>query len=441
MQQSLQRAGTVALLALLLSGVRSVATAADADFGQPPSGEIPILFNDHTVYATPDILKQERVLAALVKDGTIYVPLRSMFEQMGAVVSVSENGKTVTAVKRDMSVSVTLGKAEVVLNGETRRLDVPPMLYHGVLLVPVRVLSEALGAYVQWIPDRHVVAIRYRAPEIPIAPPATPAPLPSAIPTTTPTMAPPIATAAPAMAPPPPPPLPPPPTAAPAEPSYVAFAQAAYSTSTNYNELVAGGYCDTVLLSAAYAPKNSAFALKVNFRQDVYVTSTTATDAFGNHYTQFATVDGGTAFAPVFLARQTALDVRAEFAVAAPRIYVGVGYLHTANNYGEPNLNGIGFGVEKLPDLHRGVSFYGSAFYYPSASGSYTVSNPASANFGATYRQQYQVAKYDIGIALVIAHSPFYLDAGLAGDRYMAKQNAPAGQVHVGPYAGLGVKI
>jgi hypothetical protein len=432
----LQRAGTVALIALLLSGTHTVATAADADFGGPPSGEVPILFNDHTVYATPDILTQERVLAALVKDGQIYVPLRSMFEQMGAVVSVSGNGKTITAVKADVSVSVTLGKAEVVLNGETRRLDVPPMLYHGVLLVPVRVLSEALGAYVQWIPDRHVVAIRYRAPEIPTAPPATPAPLPTAVPT----MAPPIATVAPTMPPPPPPPLPPP-TAVPTEPSYVAFAQAAYSTSTNYNELVAGGYCDTVLLSAAFAPNNSAFALKANFRQDVYVTSSNATDAFGNHYTQFATIDGGTAFTPVFLARQTALDVRAEFKVAAPRIYVGVGYLHTANNYGEPNLNGFGIGVEKLPDLHRGISVYGSAFYYPSAAGSYTVSNPASANFGATYRQQYQVAKYDIGIALVIAHSPLYLDAGFAGDRYMAKQNAPAGQVHVGPYAGLGVKI
>ncbi len=57
------------------------------DFGNPPSGEVPILFNDHHVYANPDTLRQGRVLAALVKDGTIMVPLRSMFEQMGATVS------------------------------------------------------------------------------------------------------------------------------------------------------------------------------------------------------------------------------------------------------------------------------------------------------------------------------------------------------------------
>src|ERR1700680_1054930 len=53
--------------------------AAAMDFGAPPSGEIPILYNDHTVYSKPDILKQQRVLAALVKGGVIYMPLRSMF--------------------------------------------------------------------------------------------------------------------------------------------------------------------------------------------------------------------------------------------------------------------------------------------------------------------------------------------------------------------------
>ncbi|MFY9718124.1 MAG: hypothetical protein WAK16_00640, partial [Candidatus Cybelea sp.] len=58
-----------------------------ADFGSPPSGQVPILYNDHHVYTKPDINKQGRVLAALVKGGTLLIPLRSMFEQMGATVS------------------------------------------------------------------------------------------------------------------------------------------------------------------------------------------------------------------------------------------------------------------------------------------------------------------------------------------------------------------
>ena len=406
---------TAAILSFLVCG--SVGTVRAADFGSPPSGEIPILYNDHTVYAKPDILKQGRVLAALAKDGHIYVPLRSMFEQMGATVSVSADGKTTTAVKDGANVSVTLGQSTVVINGETRPLDVPPMMYHGVMLVPIRVLSEALGAYVQWVPDKRVVVVRY-IPPTPI-PTATPTAEPTAEPTATP--APPIV-------------LP--------TPSYNGFVQAAFSAPKNYNEFSAGQYCpESYIVNAAYAPQNSKFAVKVDFRQDAYVTSDNVIDAYGNHYTQFATIDGGTALTPVFLARQSSIDARLEYQIASPRIYAGVAYVRTSNNYGYPQLSGVGFGLEKLPDLRPGISVYGSAFYYPNASGTYTVTAPTSSNLGKSYRQEYQITKYDVGLALVLKHSPVYLFGGFAADQYAARQNAPIGQTHNGPYIGLGVKL
>ena len=412
-----------ALLLLLLSAVKADA----ADFGSRPSGEIPIIFNDRTVYAKPDVLKRNRVLAALVREEQIYVPLRSMLEAMGATITVSSNGNTITADKPGSRVSVTLGIAEVIINGEVRSLDVPPIRVRGILLVPVRVLSEALGAYVQWVPEKHVVVVRYLASPpspVPAAPPAA-APISSPTASSTAFAAPPTAA----------------PTAIPTSASYSMFVTAAYSRPMNYNEFVAGGYCDTYLLGAAYAPLRSAFAVKADFRQDAYVTSSNASDAFRNHYTSFGTIDGGRAFVPVFRARQNSLDVRVEAKVAAPRLYVGVAYLRTSNNYGYPNLNAVGGGLEKLPDLHPGFSFYGSAFYYPSASGTYTVSNPASINNHNSYDQRFAVLKYDVGVALVIAHSPVYIHGGYSGDRYSVHQNAPVGQVHTGPYAGLGVKI
>jgi hypothetical protein len=58
----------------------SAAGTYAADFGSPPSGQIPILYNDQHVYAKPDELRVGRVLAALVKNNEILVPLRSMFE-------------------------------------------------------------------------------------------------------------------------------------------------------------------------------------------------------------------------------------------------------------------------------------------------------------------------------------------------------------------------
>src|SRR5579864_3646820 len=161
----------------VLSSVAPSFADAMMNFGSPPSGEVPILFNDHHVYANPDTLRQGRVLAALVKNGTILVPLRSMFEQMGATVSYDAGSKSVTASKPGSQVQVTLGKNEVLINGESRPLDVPPMMYKGVLLVPVRVISEALGAYVQWVPEQHVAVVRY-IPPTPVPTPATPPPTP-----------------------------------------------------------------------------------------------------------------------------------------------------------------------------------------------------------------------------------------------------------------------
>ena len=419
-QHSISRTSTFAapwvagfVLALALGAPGSGASAASKpgpapqvvaamDFGTPPSGEIPILYNDHTVYAKPDILKQQRVLAALVKDGVMYVPLRSMFEQMGATVTASADGKTITATKSGATVSVTLGSADVVINGESRPLDVPPMLYHGVVLVPVRVISEAMGAYVLWVPGRRLVVVRY----IPPTPVPTPAPVMQATPVP-------------------------------------GFVQGALTFGAkDYNEFSAGQYCrSSYVASAAYALPDSPIAVKVDYRNDAYVTSDNIRDRFGNHFTQFGTIDGGVALTPVFLARQSTLDGRLEYQVASPRIYLGVSYLQTSTNYGYPHLDGVGVGAEKLPDLTTGIAFYGSAFYYPTVSGNYTVTDPTSLNAGKTYRQQYRIVKYDVGASLVFAHSPVYIYGGFSGDQYTVKQNAPIGQTHSGFYAGLGVKL
>jgi hypothetical protein len=217
--------------------------------------------------------------------------------------------------------------------------------------------------------------------------------------------------------------------------------QAAIAAPATYNEFSAGQYCPRSYLIAGVLPfNNGQYALKVDYRQDVYVTSDNV-DANGNSYTQFATIDGGTALTPVFLAQQSNLDARLEFRVAPSHVYVGVGYIYTGTNYGYPHLSGLGAGVEKLPDMKSGISLYGSAFYYPTASGNYTVADPTSPNNGMTYKQHYSILKYDIGLALVLGRSPVYLYGGFSGDQYAVKQNAPIGQTHDGPYIGLGVKL
>ena len=180
-----------------------VTSTVPPDLGQPPSGEVPILFNDHHVYATPDTLKENRVLAALYKNDVVLVPLRSMFQLMGASVSWDPASKTVDVTKAGSDVRVTVGKPVVIVNGESRPLDVPPEMYKGAVVVPLRVISEGMGAYVQWVPSRHVVVVRYIAPPVEIPPTPTPtlAPTPTPLPSMMPAVVPPLPTAAPTAAP------------------------------------------------------------------------------------------------------------------------------------------------------------------------------------------------------------------------------------------------
>ncbi|MDP9110822.1 MAG: copper amine oxidase N-terminal domain-containing protein, partial [Candidatus Eremiobacteraeota bacterium] len=325
------------------------------------------------------------------------------------------------AKKPGSAVSVRLGSSEVTINGETRPLDVPPMLYQGVVMVPVRVISEALGAYVLWVANRRLVVIRY-------IPPVPPAPAPTAEPTAAPIVATPIPAATLA-------PLP--------EKDYRGFIAVAKAASQNYNEFSAGQWCpyNTYVASAAYMFKNSPFAIKGDYRGDGFVSSINAQNAFGAYFTQFATIDGGYASTPVFLGKQSTLDGRLEYKLADPNIYVGLGYLQTSTSYGYPHLRSIGVGLEKLPDLNRRLTAFGSVFFYPNASGDYTVANAASPNNSKTYRQVYAITKYDIGLAYSLKNFPIYIYGGFSGDRYAKRQNAPIDQTHGGPYLGLGLKI
>ena len=399
----------------VVSGTVTSATSgtqvADAmmDFGSPPSGEVPILFNDHHVYANPDTLRQGRVLAALVKNGTLMVPLRSMFEQMGATVSYDAGSKSVRASKPGSEVQVTLGKNEVLINGESRPLDVPPMMYKGVLLVPVRVISEALGAYVQWVPEQHVAVVRY------IPPTPVPTPAPTAPPTPVPTPVPTV-----------------PPTPAP-----IGFIQGGFNMHQVANEFSPAGNHTTGAWTGEAGLFFGPFAIAGNVRSDQYRTTKNSTDFSGNPETTYGTIDGGTAQIPVSTQNLTQWDGRLEYEILKGHFNIAGGYVNTYTNFGYPKLTGAGFGLDKLPDFNTPLGWYGSFMYYPNIKGSYTVtSGPAAGN---QFFQQYSLYRYDIGVNYGPSH--VYVILGYNGDRFLVKQNAPVSQTHSGPYIGLGLRF
>ena len=86
----------------------------------------------------------------VLENGRTLVPLRAIFEALGADVSWDQNTQTVTAEKGDINISLQIGSANMYVSGETKVLDVPAKITGGRTLVPVRAISEAFGCDVSW---------------------------------------------------------------------------------------------------------------------------------------------------------------------------------------------------------------------------------------------------------------------------------------------------
>lgn len=101
-------------------------------------------------------------------DNRTMVPLRKIFEAMGAIVDWNNDTQTVTATKGDEKVVATINSKNVYINGETKTLDVPPMVIDDRTLVPVRFVAEAFGANVDWDEATQTVVIgtKQSQPEI-----------------------------------------------------------------------------------------------------------------------------------------------------------------------------------------------------------------------------------------------------------------------------------
>lgn len=106
----------------------------------------------------PAVLVNEQLLQpdvppVLVAD-RVMVPLRAIFEALGAQVEWDEATKTVTGTKNNLTISLTIDSEKAMINNRQIKLDVPVTIIDGRTMVPTRFIAESLGAQVTW--DAHI---------------------------------------------------------------------------------------------------------------------------------------------------------------------------------------------------------------------------------------------------------------------------------------------
>lgn len=108
---------------------------------------------------------------AFLENGRVLVPMRSIFQELGANVQWKSSTSTVTATKNGKRVQLKIGSTHATIDGRSTVLDVAPTVYEGVTFVPTRFVSEALGVQVKWDQSKRTVFLT--TPKAPSAPQKT----------------------------------------------------------------------------------------------------------------------------------------------------------------------------------------------------------------------------------------------------------------------------
>ena len=89
----------------------------------------------------------------------IMVPLRGIFEKMGANVDWNSQDQMVMANRGNTRVELRINNNEAYINGKAVPVQYPAQIVRGSTMVPIRFISESLGAYVDWDETRSTVNI------------------------------------------------------------------------------------------------------------------------------------------------------------------------------------------------------------------------------------------------------------------------------------------
>ncbi len=89
--------------------------------------------------------------------GRVFVPLRGVFEKLGASV-VYEAG-VINADGNGRAISLKIGSNQATVGGSAQTIDTPPFIVGATTYVPLRFISEALGAGVDYDATNKIVAL------------------------------------------------------------------------------------------------------------------------------------------------------------------------------------------------------------------------------------------------------------------------------------------
>ena len=113
-----------------------------------------------SLYVDTDLIQTD--VPPTIVDGRTLVPMRAIFEALGAEVDWDGETRTATGTLGEHTVSIQVGAKTALVDGQARTLDVPAQIIQNRTMVPARFISEALGCTVAWDGATQTAAVANR---------------------------------------------------------------------------------------------------------------------------------------------------------------------------------------------------------------------------------------------------------------------------------------
>ncbi|NTU30688.1 copper amine oxidase N-terminal domain-containing protein [Brevibacillus sp. HB1.1] len=98
-------------------------------------------------------------VAPYVQGGRALVPVRAISSALKAEVNWKPETRTVEITRGEKSITLYLDKKEATVDGKSISLDTAPVLKNGRVFLPLRFISEQLNAEVKWQEEGKIVII------------------------------------------------------------------------------------------------------------------------------------------------------------------------------------------------------------------------------------------------------------------------------------------
>ena len=155
-----------AALFLAASAVVASMTAFDVPVD---AADASVPFVPHTAfYASPAVqtvhvkingIAPSFAYAPFLSGDYTYIPLRAVMEHLGATVEWIESIQSIVITSAGKTITMTIDSDEMTVNGVKKTLPVKVLLVGDVTYVPLRAVSESLGAAVGWDDSTQTVGI------------------------------------------------------------------------------------------------------------------------------------------------------------------------------------------------------------------------------------------------------------------------------------------